>query len=142
MYQSRFSAALSGDLQGCLCSVENTSEALRLSVTQNALLALHCSSMQAWEERLKRNVNPQLAGVETWAHELALPEPGCLILASPEHFTSRQEYFSQAVIFLVQHNVNGTVGFVLNRPSQFKLGGVTAGLEQFADCPLMWGGDV
>jgi putative transcriptional regulator len=76
-----------------------------------------------------------------WAHELAAPEPGCLLLASPDHFGAgaKDAHYGQAVILLVQHNVNGSVGFVLNRPTQFKIGAVTTGLEQFERCPLYWG---
>ncbi|KAG5176232.1 hypothetical protein JKP88DRAFT_265505 [Tribonema minus] len=103
---------------------------------------LIAGSEEAWHERLQRNVNPRLKDVETWAHELAAPEPGCLLLASPDHFTGQESQYSQAVIFLVQHNANGSVGFVLNRPTQFTIGTVTTGMEVFNACPLMWGGDL
>eukprot|EP00611_Tribonema_gayanum_P029053 TRINITY_DN7667_c0_g1_i1.p1 TRINITY_DN7667_c0_g1~~TRINITY_DN7667_c0_g1_i1.p1 ORF type:complete len:318 (+),score=68.94 TRINITY_DN7667_c0_g1_i1:78-1031(+) len=85
---------------------------------------LIAGSEEAWHERLQRNINPRLKDVETWAHELAAPEPGCLLLASPDHFTGQESQYSQAVIFLVQHNGNGSVGFVLNRPTQFTIGTV------------------
>lgn len=48
----------------------------------------------------------------------------------------------QAVILLVQHNSSGSVGFVLNRPTQFRIGSVTTGLGPFEECCLMWGGDL
>lgn len=47
---------------------------------------------------------------------------------------------TQAVIFLAQHNKNGTVGFVLNRPSQFRVGSITS-LTEFSPNQVYWGGD-
>lgn len=48
--------------------------------------------------------------------------------------------FTQSVIFLAQHNRNGTVGFVLNRPSPYRVGGITT-LTEFAPNPVYFGGD-
>lgn len=44
------------------------------------------------------------------------------------------------MIFLAQHNRNGTVGFVLNRPSPYRVGGITT-LTEFASNPVYFGGD-
>ncbi|CAM9331869.1 unnamed protein product [Phaeothamnion confervicola] len=98
---------------------------------------------EEWQAQLKRNQNPLLADVPTWAHTLPGPEKGCLLLASPEHFKfGQQTYFHQAVIFLAEHGPSGSAGFILNRPTQYKIGQATTGLEELSECPLYMGGDV
>ncbi len=44
---------------------------------------------------------------------------GKLLLATPELLTDH--VFSQAVILLAEHNQNGSMGFILNKPSPFLL---------------------
>lgn len=56
---------------------------------------LIAGSEEAWQAKLARNVNPQLVGVEAWAHELKIPETGCVLLANPRQFTKSQQYFHQ-----------------------------------------------
>ena len=43
-----------------------------------------------------------VSGEQLWAHPLAGPEPGCLLLANPKLFLMQQQYFFQSVIFLFQ----------------------------------------
>ena len=43
-----------------------------------------------------------VSGDQLWAHPLAAPEPGCLLLANPKLFLMQQQYFFQSVIFLFQ----------------------------------------
>lgn len=60
-------------------------------------------------------------------------------------FASSQTYFSQAVIFLIEHSADGSAGLILNKPTQFRLGdvgGVEALCPEFAASALMLGGDV
>lgn len=82
---------------------------------------------------------------ELWAHSITQPEPGCLLIANPTAFLSRQQYFHQAVIFLFAHSNEGSAGLILNRPTEYNLGQL-AGFEEllpdFASCPLYMGGDV
>lgn len=59
-----------------------------------------------------------------WAHAVPGPEQGCLLVAHPLMFLSSQTYFSQSVIFIFGHGETGSVGLILNKPTQFKLGGV------------------
>ena len=42
-------------------------------------------------------------GLDLWAHPLSQPEKGCLLIANPSAFLTRQQYFHQAVIFLFTH---------------------------------------
>ena len=42
-------------------------------------------------------------GLDLWAHPLSQPEKGCLLIANPTAFLTRQQYFHQAVIFLFAH---------------------------------------
>lgn len=84
-------------------------------------------------------------GLELWAHALTQPEPGCLLIANPTAFLTRQQYFHQAVIFLFAHSKEGSAGLILNRPTEYNLGQL-AGFEDllpdFSSCPLYMGGDV
>lgn len=49
------------------------------------------------------------------------PAPGRLLLASP---ALREETFHRTVIYLVEHDEDGTVGLVLNRPTRTPVGQV------------------
>lgn len=52
-----------------------------------------------------------------WAHSLSAPEAGCLLVAR-EGVT---DFFSRTVVLVADHDeVEGTVGFVLNKPSPLK----------------------
>jgi putative transcriptional regulator len=80
-----------------------------------------------------------------WAHAVAAPETGCLLLASPAHFTASQPYFHRACIFLFDHSEQGSAGLILNRRTEYKLGTIAGSapfLPEFAEAPLFLGGDV
>lgn len=80
-----------------------------------------------------------------WAHPIALPEEGCVLLAHPQMFTDgQQKYFHQAVIFLFDHSKEGSAGIILNRKTSYTMGAVSTEARDagFADCPLYLGGDV
>lgn len=51
----------------------------------------------------------------SWAHELVAAENGCVLLSNMEHHFG-QRYFESAVITLIEHGENGTVGMITNRP--------------------------
>eukprot|EP00897_Mesotaenium_endlicherianum_P009819 jgi/Mesen1/8866/ME000053S08268 len=71
---------------------------------------------------------------KSWAHALASPEAGCLVIARPGAFGMNQTYFNQAVIFLFAHG-----------PTEYSLGqlpGFEELLPEFSECPLYMGGDV
>lgn len=93
-------------------------------------------------ERAKQGDAP--AG-ELWAHGLALPEQGCLLLAHPKLFSASQPYFFRSVIFLFEHSAQGAAGIILNRPTEYQLGQIEGAeklLPQFAKERLYLGGDV
>ncbi|CAI7796900.1 unnamed protein product, partial [Closterium sp. NIES-54] len=88
---------------------------------------------------------PSSSSPKSWAHPIAVPETGCVLLAHPRAFGVSQQYFNRAVIFLLMHGPQGTAGVILNRPSQYTLGqlaGFEELLPEFSACPLYLGGDV
>lgn len=60
-------------------------------------------------------------GDEDWAHLISTPEPGCVLLANPMLFGSSQTYFEQAVILVIEHSDQGSMGIILNKPSELRL---------------------
>ncbi|CAM9526775.1 unnamed protein product [Chrysoparadoxa australica] len=82
-----------------------------------------------------------------WANALEQPECGCLLLASEGEFTETQQYFYKSVILLTEHGDDGTVGLILNKPSEYTMGDVTGGpgvsdVPGFESNRLYIGGDV
>ncbi|MEI8280218.1 MAG: YqgE/AlgH family protein [Bacteroidota bacterium] len=67
-----------------------------------------------------------------------LPAAGRLLIAEP--FLG-DDNFSRAVILLCEHNEEGSVGFVLNRPTQLILGDILENISQ-PSLPLYQGGPV
>ena len=70
----------------------------------------------------------------SWAHAIPAPEKGCLLLAHPALFQSSQHYFNKAVIFLFEHNKDGSAGLILNRPTVYNIsavGGAESLLPEF-----------
>ena len=51
-----------------------------------------------------------MAAEATWVHELVAAEKGCLLLSNPEFFKGIQSYFDKAVIAVVEHGEQGTIG--------------------------------
>lgn len=72
--------------------------------------------------RLLRLQSPELAAEPAWVHSLAAPEAGCLLLATPVALQLLGPDFWQAVVLLVQHGPRGSIGLVLNRPTQKRMG--------------------
>jgi|TARA_B110000259_G_scaffold20430_1_gene21294 hypothetical protein len=62
-----------------------------------------------------------LSGETPWAHVIGAPERGCLLIARGESFTGGQQYFHQAVILVLEHNEKGSMGVILNRPTQYTM---------------------
>ena len=77
-----------------------------------------------------------------WAHALAEPEVGAVLLAAPEMGHFQQHYFAQAVILVVAHGERGTLGVIVNRPTPLLLRGERVP-PPFRDRALVYfGGDV
>ncbi len=65
-------------------------------------------------------------------------KPGVLLVAPP---LSNDLYFARTVVLIVEHNENGSVGFVLNRPTEFMAEKILAGISKF-DSKMLFGGPV
>jgi len=84
-----------------------------------------------------------LSGETPWAHVIGAPERGCLLIARGESFTGGQQYFHQAVILVLEHNEKGSMGVILNRPTQYTMGYVSGDdASPFSQNALYFGGDV
>ena len=69
------------------------------------------------------------------------PAPGLFLVASRD---LADPHFSQTVIYLVTHNDAGSLGLVVNRPSEILLADAVSGVEDDAgdDHPIYYGGPV
>mmetsp|Transcript_15553 Transcript_15553/g.35630 ORF Transcript_15553/g.35630 Transcript_15553/m.35630 type:complete len:569 (+) Transcript_15553:138-1844(+) len=53
-----------------------------------------------------------------WAYSTTLLERGSILLAQPgSRFGLRQQYFHKAVVLLIRHDKDGTIGLIVNRPT-------------------------
>jgi putative AlgH/UPF0301 family transcriptional regulator len=91
--------------------------------------------------------HPSLAHEDLWAHPTGIPERGGLVVATSSVPSSSR--FWQAVVFLAQHGPDGSIGFMLNRPTALTLGrlplagashGGTGMCAAFKDSRLYCGG--
>ena len=77
-------------------------------------------------------------------HELGRPEPGCLLIAHE----AMPGLFWQTVIFMLEHSAEGSLGLVLNRPTNLTVNDLLAGgpsaamMEVFSEEPVYMGGPV
>ena len=62
-----------------------------------------------------------------------------LLVASPQ---LRDPHFSRTVVLLIQHDAEGALGLIVNRPSSIRLSEVLEHLPMDDDPPAMWGGPV
>ncbi|PRW39133.1 cytochrome P450 chloroplastic isoform C [Chlorella sorokiniana] len=109
--------------QHLVCHSTNDWRAFRASaVAREQGSAAGLSTVETENRRLLRLQNPELAAEAAWAHSLAAPEPGCLLLATPVAPQLLGHDFWQAVVLLVQHGPRGSIGLVLNRPTQKRVG--------------------
>lgn len=90
-----------------------------------------------------RAASLQLGREERWAHVLAQPERGCLLVARPRPGLGM---FANTVILLLEHDDReGSSGLVINMPTPLLISNL--GLEEdiadaFRQCPLFIGGPV
>jgi len=55
---------------------------------------------------------------EGWAYQTDLLEQGSLILSTPgDYWSIRRQYFGKVVMLIINHDQRGTMGVVLNRPT-------------------------
>ena len=64
---------------------------------------------------------------------------GCFLIANP---TLRDPNFSRTVVLLCEHNDEGSMGLVINRPTEHTIAAAITGMPQRATQPLFWGGPV
>ena len=92
---------------------------------------------------LLKTQNPELAKDKAWAHVIAKPEKGSLIVAATDDFVTSQQYFNQCVILLLEHSKDGSMGVILNRPTMYKMADVVNDENgPFSENALYFGGDV
>jgi putative transcriptional regulator len=102
-------------------------------------------SFSSADEEQEKGTTSTLCGPDDWAHVLAGPEKGCLLLANPLMFTTGQTYFNKAVILLFGHGAEGSAGVIVNKPTQHLMGefnGTSTLSESYDECKLYLGGDV
>jgi putative transcriptional regulator len=65
------------------------------------------------------------------------PKAGALLISEP--FNSEQS-FKRTVVLISQHDDRGTIGFVLNKPTDLSVNQVLDDFPEF-DAPVYWGGN-
>ena len=70
--------------------------------------------------------------------KLAKPTQGSLLISEPFLLDS---YFKRAVVLLSEHDDKGTLGFILNKPTDVRLNDAVEDFPDF-DAPLYFGGPV
>jgi len=75
----------------------------------------------AEELSANKGVSEEVAGFwnsSGWAYSTTLLESGSILLAQPgSRFGLRQQYFHKAVVLIIRHDKDGTIGLILNRPT-------------------------
>jgi putative transcriptional regulator len=71
-------------------------------------------------------------------NEFNMLKPGKLLLASANLLESN---FKRSVLIICEHNENGSLGFILNRPMEFKVCEAITGFDEIEE-PLHMGGPV
>lgn len=66
------------------------------------------------------------------------PQKGSLLISEP---TLKDSYFNRAVVLLVEHNNDGTVGFILNKQIDIDLNGLVRDFDEI-DAQVFFGGPV
>lgn len=74
----------------------------------------------------------------TMRKRIIKPTPGSLLISEPFLLDS---YFKRAVVLIGEHDEHGTVGFILNKPTEVKLNDAVEDFPSF-DVPLYFGGPV
>jgi putative transcriptional regulator len=72
-------------------------------------------------------------------HNNLPPSQGSLLISEP---FLQDSYFQRAVVLLIQHNSEGSMGFVLNKKTDYVLNSFFPELQDVGDIPLYLGGPV
>lgn len=100
-YRSKRVYALGQEGESCSNAGDEEDDGVKSQVDQ--------ADWRAFRARLVRGtfsteaLTEQEKEQELWAHPIVAPEAGCLLLAHPNAFSTRQQYFHRVVIFLFAH---------------------------------------
>ena len=72
-------------------------------------------------------------------HNNLAPEKGKILISEP---FLRNIFFQRSVILLIEHNANGSMGFVLNKKTDLWLNDFIEGFDNIQQIPLYLGGPV
>lgn len=72
-------------------------------------------------------------------HNDLLPAQGSILISEP---FLQDAYFQRAVVLLVEHTDNGSMGFVLNKKTDLTVNSFFTDLEDFPEMPIYLGGPV
>ncbi len=72
-------------------------------------------------------------------HNNQQPAQGCLLISEP---FLQDSYFQRSVVLLVQHSPDGSMGFVLNKKTDYILNSFFPELQSYEDIPIYLGGPV
>lgn len=72
-------------------------------------------------------------------HNNVLPFQGSILISEP---FLQDKYFQRAVVLLVEHTPNGSMGFVLNKKTELVVNSFFKELENLPDIPIYLGGPV
>ncbi|MDR0757500.1 MAG: YqgE/AlgH family protein [Tannerella sp.] len=70
-------------------------------------------------------------------HNDLRPQRGRVLISEP---FLRDAYFQRSVVLLVEHNVRGSMGFVLNKRTDLTVNGLFPELKELPDIPVYLGG--
>jgi putative transcriptional regulator len=70
-------------------------------------------------------------------HNNLLPDKGSILISEP---FLQDAYFQRSVVLLVEHDLNGSTGFVLNKKTDLVINDFFSDLEELSDIPIYLGG--
>jgi putative transcriptional regulator len=72
-------------------------------------------------------------------HNNLRPAKGSILIAEP---FLQDAYFQRSVVLLIEHDLNGTMGFVLNKKTDLIINDFFPDLERLSDIPIYLGGPI
>lgn len=72
-------------------------------------------------------------------HNDLLPDKGSILISEP---FLQDAYFQRSVVLLIEHNANGSMGFVLNKKTNLVINDFFSDLERLSGIPIYLGGPV